>query len=69
MVAEQQHDTEHGTEAVPRCTLLQLQQPVVLEETDRLRPAPAWGKGLEGGWTTVRAVLLGGKRWAPHLEP
>lgn len=30
MIAEQQHDTEHGAEAVPRRTLLQLQQPIVL---------------------------------------
>lgn len=30
MVAEQQHDTEHGPEAAPRRALLQLQQPIVL---------------------------------------
>lgn len=73
MVAEQQHDTEHSAEAVPRCALLQLQQPIVLrEETDRLRPAPAWGRSLGGGWTAVRAVLLEvgeGQCWMPYLEP
>ena len=39
VVAQQQHDTEHGAEAVPRCPLLQLQQPVVLEERRGLAEA------------------------------
>lgn len=44
MVAQQQHDAEHSSEAVSRGTLLQLQQPVVLgDKEDRLRPA---GPGL-----------------------
>ena len=69
VVAEQQHDTEHGAEAVPRRPLLQLQQPVVLGErrgqlrqpglsAPRSSPGPGAGEGQGGPWTAVRAPLL-----------
>lgn len=57
MVAQQQHDAEHGPEAVPRGTLRQLQQPVVLRTRGQVEASKAWapqptlgpteGRGLE----------------------
>lgn len=47
VVAQQQQDTEHSTEAVTRGTLLQLQQPIILGTRSRVSMAMG---GIPGTW-------------------
>lgn len=83
MVTQQEHDTQHCAEAVPRRALLQLQQPVVLEggarggggrtQEDRLGFPENHGVQV-GSYEGVSAVVRGSvlrsqERWPQNCDP